>query len=89
MPVPITATLDAAVRKAPVWAAASMPAAMPLTMVSPACASASAQLSAVCAPCTLAWRLPTTASIGRCNNSRRPSKNNSGGGHGVFNKPEG
>ena len=63
-PVPTTAMLLDAPASPPRCAAASMPSARPLTMVSPASLSACAKDSALAMPCAVALRLPTIASAG-------------------------
>src|SRR6266704_346644 len=84
MPVPRTATVRPPAARAAWWAAASTPAASPLTTVTPACASWRASSAAMCRPYSLARRAPTIAIAGSSGSPRLPRTASTSGGWAMW-----
>src|SRR5882724_26029 len=84
MPVPNTATVRPPAARAPRWAAASMPAARPLTTVTPASASRRASSAAMRRPYSLARRAPTIAIAGSSGPPRLPRTASTSGGWAMW-----
>src|SRR5947208_8642018 len=84
MPVPRTATVRPPAARAAWWAAASTPAASPLTTVTPACASWRASSAAMCRPYSLARRAPTIAIAGSSGPPGLPRTASTSGGWAMW-----